>query len=488
MKTPSLKKNFIVYLIRTLVASLSPLIMFPYASRVLGVDGIGKVQYAQSIAMYFELLAALGIHSYGVREGAKVRDDPAKLGKLVTELLTVNLGASAVALVLYGGVIFTVPGLQSYRALLVLFALEVVFSGVAFDWFYNILEDYTYISVRTVLFQVISFAVLFLFVRDEGDFFWYTVTLVLPFVLTSVTNLAHSRRLVRLFCYRDYHYGRHLKGALLVFAIVLSTSLYTMLDTTMLGAMVGDTAVGLYTAASKLNRLAVKLVTAICAVFLPRLAVLRAKADREGFQKLAGVAGNIILGLATPLAVGLWILAPEAIELFSGSEFMAAVPAMRVMCVDLLFSSLNGFVAWQILMPSGLEKKLFAATLAGGATDFVLNLLFIGWWGVEGAAAATVLSEVVVLALCVWGGRSALDFPALARCFWQYVLACVPFFAVRWAVGLLVSGTIAVTACTVVPCAALYFAILLALRNPYLVQLADDFRAFLYRRKKNRRS
>ena len=192
MKTPSLKKNFVVYLLRTLISSLSPLIVFPYASRIFGVEGIGRVQYAQSIAMYFELLAGLGILSYAVREGAKVRDDSQKLGKLMTELLTINLAAAGVSLALYAGVILTVPGLQSYRGLLILFALEVLFGGVNFEWFYNILEDYTYISVRTVLFQLLSFAILFLFVRDEQDFFWYAVTLVLPFVLTSITNLMHA--------------------------------------------------------------------------------------------------------------------------------------------------------------------------------------------------------------------------------------------------------------------------------------------------------
>lgn len=484
MKTPSLKKNFVVYLLRTLVSSLSPLIVFPYASRVLGVEGIGRVQYAQSIAMYFELLAGLGILSYAVREGTKVRDDAQKLGKLVTELLTINLAAAGVSLVLYAGMILTVPGLQGYRGLLILFALEVLFGGVNFEWFYNILEDYTYISVRTVLFQLLSFVVLFLFVRDEQDFFWYAVTLVLPFMLTSITNLTHARRMVRLFSYQDYHYWGHFKGAAVVFAIVLATSLYTMLDTTMLGAMLGDAATGLYTAASKLNRLAVKLVTAICAVFLPRLALYRAKGDSDAFKKLAVGAGNIILGLATPLAVGLFILAPEAILLFSGADFAAAVPAMRVMCVDLLFSSLNGFVAWQILMPCNLDRALFKATLAGGVTDFVLNLAFIPLWGVTGAAAATVLSELVVLVLCLLSCRTQLSFGELSRFLWQYIVACVPFFFVRWLVGILIQGTVAVVACTVVFCAALYFFALLALRNPYLAQVNS---ACLSALKKSRR-
>lgn len=481
MQTPSLKKNFVVYLLRTLVSTFSPLVVFPYVSRVLGIDGVGQVQYAQSIAMYFELTAGLGILTYSVREGAKVRGDSEKLGRLLTELLTINLVATGLSLLCYGAVVFSVTALEPYRLLLLLFALEVIFGGVNFEWFYNIIEDYTYISVRTILFQLLSFVVLFVFVRTAEDLVWYAVVLLIPIVLTSITNLTHARRAVRLFGYSNLCYRRHLRPIFFVFAVVVSSSLYMLLDTTMLGAMIGDGAVGLYTAASKLNRMGVKLITAVCAVFLPRLALYRAQDDRGAFQKLAATASNIILGLALPCCLGLFMLAPQAITLFSGQNFLDAVPAMRIMSIDLLFSSLNGFFAWQILMPYNGEVILCAATLTGGALDFVLNWLMIPLWGVQSAAAATVVAELVVFVVCMMFCRHYVAMAPIWKHAWQYIVACLPFWPLHLLAGMLAQGTVAVTVLTVLPCAAFYTALLLLLRNPYALAAKDECLSFLRR-------
>lgn len=79
MKVRSLKFNSVVNLIKTILGIIFPLITFPYASRVLGATGIGKVDYANSISNYFILFASLGIATYTIREGAKVRDDKKKV-------------------------------------------------------------------------------------------------------------------------------------------------------------------------------------------------------------------------------------------------------------------------------------------------------------------------------------------------------------------------------------------------------------------------
>ena len=77
----SLAKNYFFNLIKTLCSVLFPLITFAYSSRVLGVDGLGKVNFAKSFITYFSMIAMLGINQYGTREAAKVRDDRDLLSK-----------------------------------------------------------------------------------------------------------------------------------------------------------------------------------------------------------------------------------------------------------------------------------------------------------------------------------------------------------------------------------------------------------------------
>lgn len=83
MSQKSVTFNLIANGIKTLMSVLFPLITFPYASRILGADGIGKVNYASSIITYFSLIATLGINTYAVREGARIRNDQEKLQKFV---------------------------------------------------------------------------------------------------------------------------------------------------------------------------------------------------------------------------------------------------------------------------------------------------------------------------------------------------------------------------------------------------------------------
>ena len=90
-KQKSIKINLIMNTIKTLMSLIFPLITFPYASRILGATGIGRVNYASSIVSYFSMFAALGISTYAVREGARIRDDKEKFSKFSREMLNINL-------------------------------------------------------------------------------------------------------------------------------------------------------------------------------------------------------------------------------------------------------------------------------------------------------------------------------------------------------------------------------------------------------------
>ncbi len=79
MKKKSLGINAIVNLLRNIVNIIFPIVTFPYASRILGVESLGIYNFSYSVSNYFLLLASLGISTYAVREGAKYRNDHIKI-------------------------------------------------------------------------------------------------------------------------------------------------------------------------------------------------------------------------------------------------------------------------------------------------------------------------------------------------------------------------------------------------------------------------
>lgn len=90
-KIQSIKFNYIMNSILTLSSIIFPLITFPYVSRILNPVGMGKISFATSVIIYFSMFAQLGIPTYGIRACAKVRDDKAKLSKVVQEIIIINL-------------------------------------------------------------------------------------------------------------------------------------------------------------------------------------------------------------------------------------------------------------------------------------------------------------------------------------------------------------------------------------------------------------
>ena len=96
-----MKKNFLFNLLLSISNILFPIISFPYAARILGPAGIGKVQFIFSYAQYFALFAALGIPIYGVKEIAKHYQDEHKTKSIFLSLSSLFFIASALATLCY---------------------------------------------------------------------------------------------------------------------------------------------------------------------------------------------------------------------------------------------------------------------------------------------------------------------------------------------------------------------------------------------------
>ena len=91
MGKKSLGLNAFLNGIRSVLNLLFPLLTFPYVSRILGATGMGKYNFANSIVSYFLMIAALGINTYAVREGARIRDDRKKFSNFASQIFSYNV-------------------------------------------------------------------------------------------------------------------------------------------------------------------------------------------------------------------------------------------------------------------------------------------------------------------------------------------------------------------------------------------------------------
>lgn len=169
----SIKKNFFHNTLFLLSNLLFPLISFSYASRILGPEAYGKVQFVLVFAQYFVLVAAMGIPIFGVREIAKLRHDKNLLTNKVSELLIINIISSVFLMVVYIIIILSFGWFQEDFQLYLLGGLIVLTGFSTLDWFYNGVEQFHFLSIRSIVIKSISLIALFLFVKTKDDFILY---------------------------------------------------------------------------------------------------------------------------------------------------------------------------------------------------------------------------------------------------------------------------------------------------------------------------
>ena len=393
----SLKLNFIMNAILTMSSFLFPLISFPYVSRVLLSEGTGKVALATSVVAYFLMFAQLGIPTYGVRACAKVRDDKRLLTKTAQELLIINLVMAAVAYAaLFGAVVF-IPRLRQERGLYLLVSLTIFFTTIGMEWLYKALEQYTYITVRSLIFKLIALAAMFALVHSKDDYVIYGGITIFASSASGLMNFIHARRYISLRPVGGYEFKPHLKAVAVFFAMACASTVYTNLDVVMLGFMVPDEIVGHYNAAVRIKSILVSIVTSLGTVLLPRASYYVEHRQMDQFRKITAKALKFVMLLALPLVLYFMLFARQGILLLSGEDFMGAVAPMQWIMPTLLFIGLTNVMGIQILVPTGREKKVLWSIIAGAVVDVALNVALIPKFGAAGAAAATTVAELAVL-------------------------------------------------------------------------------------------
>lgn len=408
MKSKSISLNFIMNFLLTASSILFPLITFPYVSRVLGPTGTGAVAMGTSLVSYFTMVAMLGVPTYGIRACAQVRDDKKKLSKTVQELLIINLVMALISYAAFFLLLWLVPAFRQESALYTICSAAVVLNVIGVNWVYQALEEYSYITFVSVLFKVLGLALMFLLVRNSGDVLWYGLVTVVSSFGSAIFNFLRLRKLIDLYPCGNWNFRRHLYPIFTFFFMSVATTVYTNLDTVMLGVMKNNEVVGYYNAAIKIKTILVTLVTSLGTVLLPRLSYYYEQGKEKEFLSLVSKAFSFVLLFSIPCCIYFSVYAKPVVEFLSGPGYLPAVAPMIILMPTILFIGLSNITGIQVLVPTGRETLVLRSVILGAVVDFLLNLILIPSLGASGAAIGTLCAEFAVTLLQFWYLRKLL--------------------------------------------------------------------------------
>ena len=392
-KIHSVQYNFIMNFLLTATNFIFPLVTFPYVSRILLSEGTGAVSFATSSANYFAMVACLGIPTYGVRACAKVRDDKAALTKTAHEIFIINAVMTMISVATFVLSIYLVPQFRQEKALFYINAVNILLNLMSLNWFYQALEQYDFITIRSIAAKLISVVLMFVLVHEQSDYVIYGAIGVFAAAGSNVLNFSRARHYISFRPQGGYQFRRHLKPILTLFAQTMVVSVYTNLDTVMLGFMKGNSEVGLYTTAVKVKAILLSLVSSLGSVLLPRMSHIVKQGDRQQFHSLTQKALDVTLLMAVPLSIYFCLFARESVLLLAGEGFLGAVLAMQIITVAVIPNGLTGVLGVQVLTSLEKEKFVLYSVVVGAVSDLVLNLVFIPGYGAAGAAFATMIAE-----------------------------------------------------------------------------------------------
>ena len=474
----SVKVNYILNLINTGTQMLFPLITFPYVCRVIEADGIGQINFFQSIISYISLFTCLGIPMYAIREIARDRSDVVQMNRTAMEVLLLHSMLTLVGYAIVAILCLTVPQIQVNIPLFLILSLTIFFTAIGCEWFYQGIEDFKYITIRGLIIKTVSVVLLFIFVKSKTDLLYYGCYTVFGVLGGNIFNFFRLRKYIHRenIIFSELHIKRHVKPVLKVFSFSVVTSIYLQLNTVLLGFLKNALAVGYFAAATKVMQMLLTMSACLGSVMMPRASHLIAENKEDEFNRLIQKSYDFTLAIALPMTIGLIFCAPSLITALCGVKFEHSILPSQIIAPIILMVAISNVFGIQVLFPKGKINIVTLCCGIGAVADLILNLCLIPFFSYIGTSIAYLGAEVATTVSMYFIGRKYIPIIYFKKSHLTYALGCVVMALALYGISLLQLPTLT-TLLVQGFCGVLtYFIILCICKDEMLVQLLSKFK------------
>lgn len=467
---PSVKKNLIWNILLTISGYLFPLLTFPYVTRVLGPENLGAANFALSMVDYAILFATFGLTTIGYRYIPQCNDDVEKRNHVFNHLVTLHILMSAIVILIYTICVFVVPKLYESKELLLVGIAKVVMNIFLVEWLFQGMQDFKYITIRTLITRVLYVFGVFIFVRDVEDYDNYVFVTIAQVVLNAVINWRYTRKYVTFKLS-----FRGMKEYLFpVFSMGINRILFSFYGTfniMYLGFVCNNESVGYFTTATRLYSIFLSLLTAYNGVFVPYLNSLFGKGEMEQFKKVVGYSFSIVGLLSIPLIIGGIVLAPQIIRLIAGSGYESAILPFQIVLIQLLCVGIAQILENQILLSFKKFKEVLLCTSVSTAVSILILIFFTKQYAEVAAAAAVAIPHIIEVLLLYSYAKKTIDFEFPKKDYILNSIVCLPIVAICFAVQGLLDNYLMILGLSIA-ISIVYFYVMqcLVLKNAFLIE------------------
>lgn len=476
----SVAKNYIYNLIYQLIVIIVPLVTTPYLSRVLGAEQIGIYSYTLSITTYFILFGSLGIAMYAQREIAYVQEDSYKRSKTFFEIIimrSITLGSSLLLFYLF----FCLRG--SYVTYYKILAFEILANALDISWFFQGLEEFKKVIIRNIIVKLISIICIFIFVKEQKDLNIYFYIYVFSTFFGNLSTWFYLPKYIEKVNIKKLEIKKHFKPVVGLFIPQIAIQIYTVLDKTMIGAIVPNKSeVGYYEQSQKIVKFLLTIATSLGTVMVPRMANTYAKGNNEKLKYYMNNSFSFVTFLAFPLMFGIISVSKKFVPIFYGAGFEKSIYIISLISPIILAVALSNVIGTQYLIPTRQQKKFTISVVCGAITNFIFNLILIVCFKSIGAAIATVIAEFTVTGVQFYLIRKEISIINVIKISYKYIIASIIMFILSFFVGSLIENNLISVVVQILISVLIYFSILYIMKDKLILEGINMIKKYIKRR------
>lgn len=473
MYNNSLKKNAFLNMVKTFSNIIFPLITFPYVTRILEADNLGKIDFSKSIVNYFILISSFGIIQYAVREGSSIRNQKEKLYVFTNEIFSLNIVTTLVAFLLLLLSVFLINALHPYTILILIFSANVISNAFLLEWLFTIEEDFMYTTIRSILLQFVSLILMFIFVRERSDYYKYAIITAFSLGGSSFFNYFYSRKYVKLKFTFKMNFSRHFKPMMVFFLSNVASAIYLNSDITVIGLLSGTYYVGIYSVAVKVYTIIKQVSNSLLLVSVPRLSYFTNNNERDKYNNLLEKIFNSLILFLLPAMMGIIMLSNNIVYIIAGENFERSSVSLSILAVTLIFSVMSALVVYGILIPNKLEKKFLMVSIASAVLNILANFILVPFFQEVGAAISTLFSELMILISSFYFGKNYFKISNIFSNIISAVIGSIIVLIVCLSVNILLNNTLLICLVSITISVILYLLFLVFTKNNIVLSLIN---------------
>ena len=467
---PSLKKNIAISTLYQILLVILPMITAPYIARVLGPDQSGVYDFTNSIQTYFAMFAALGTASYGAREIARVRNDEKQRSVLFWEIELMTVMTSAVCiLVWFVFILFA----KQYKVIYLVLTMGLLSTMFDISWFFAGMEQFTYTVSKNAICKLAGVILMFLLVRRPEDLLLYITIITASTMLGNLSMWLYIPRFITKVDFKKLRFRNHFHETLIYFIPSVATSVYTVLDRTLIGTITNNRAEnGFYHYTMQIiNIMKALTFSSLNMVLGSRIAYLFAEEKYDEIRERIRDSINYILFMGIGICFGLIGVSGRFVPLYLGAGYDRVVTMLVLMSPIVIIIGVSNCLGSQYYTPSGNRKLSAKFIIIGAIVNFTLNLILIPrFWG-YGAIVASLIAETVITVLYFRHCNGYLTADTLFREGWKKLVAGVLMLAVIRILDRFIASDIIALCAEVMAGFAVYCALIVLLRDTFMSEI-----------------